>query len=127
MLGEGSLGETAFGEGVPRVDSAYAAAAAAFSDLQRKMLVYAQPPMFQELPDPILNIIAKGVERAGPYVGNPDLPESMLQAFAQYEVEQREAKRLRRWNLALAVLAGMMAILGSIVTLIVQDLFFASS
>jgi hypothetical protein len=84
------------GQGVSvAVGSAYAAAAAAFPDRERKELAAAQPPKFQKLDDPILHIIAAGVEPAGPYVGNPNLPEEVLQVFAQYEQREREKKRER--------------------------------
>jgi hypothetical protein len=107
--------------------SAYASAVAAFPDLERQELVRAMPPKFQALADPILHIIATGAEPAGPYLGNPNLPEKMLQAFAEYEQNERGKKRLRRWNLVLAVLAGIMLILSPLVTLVVQAWFFPPS
>ena len=105
------------------VGSAYVAAAAALNDLtlnawiaeaparhshddvaevwsstrvaKRATAVLALEPKFQALSDAILHLIVEGVEPARPHVGNPDFSEDMLQAFARYEQEQREAKRLR--------------------------------
>ena len=74
--------------------SAYASAVAAFPDLERQELVRAMPPTFQALADPILHIIATGAEPAGPYLGNPNLPEKMLQAFAEYEQGERTIETL---------------------------------
>jgi hypothetical protein len=111
--------------------SAYAAAAAAdrmnAGVFDRQTAVLALEPKFQALSGAIIHLIVAGVERAGPHVGNPDFPENMLQAFAQYEQEKREAKRLRRWNLGLAVLTGTIAILSPVATLVVQALFFPPS
>ena len=93
---------------------------------KRERAVLALEPKFQALSDPILHLVVAGVERVGPHVGNPDFPTDMLQAFARYEQEKREYKRSRRWNLGLAILAGIIAILSPIATLIVQALFFPS-
>jgi hypothetical protein len=53
-------------------------------------------PRFQALSNAILHLVVEGVEPASPHVGNPDFSEDMLKAFARYEQEQREAKRLSR-------------------------------
>ena len=139
------------------VGSAYVAAAAALNDLtlnewikaparhspgdadevwssirvsKRETAVLALEPKFQALSDAILHLIVAGVEKVGPHVGNPDFPEDMLQAFARFEQDQRETKRLRenarqerRWSFIEKI---ALLIVGGIVTLGLKALFFPS-
>lgn len=140
------------------VGSAYVAAAAALNDLtlnewiakaparhfpsdadevwssirvsKRETAVLALEPKFQTLSDAILHLIVEGVEPARPHVGDPDFSEDMLQAFARYEQEQREAKRLResaKQDRRVSFIEKIaLLVIGGLVTLGLKALFFPS-
>jgi hypothetical protein len=97
---------------------------------KRETAVLALEPKFQALSDAILHLIVAGVEKIGPHVENPDFPEDMLQAFARFEQDQRETKRLRenarqerRWSFVEKI---ALLVIGGLVTLGLKALFFPS-
>ena len=97
---------------------------------KRETAVLELEPRFQALPSAILHLIVEGVEPARPHVGNPDFSEDMLKAFARYEQEQREAKRLRasakQDRRVSFIEKTVLLIIGGIVTLGLKSLFFPS-
>jgi hypothetical protein len=97
---------------------------------KRETAVLEMEPRFQALSNAILHLIVEGVEPARPHVGNPDFSEDMLKAFARYEQEQREAKRLRasakQDRRVSFIEKAALLIIGGIVTLGLKALFFPS-
>jgi hypothetical protein len=97
---------------------------------KREAAVLELEPRFQALSNAILHLIVEGVEPARPHVGNPDFSEDMLQAFARYEQEQREAKRLResaKQDRRVSFIEKIaLLVIGGIVTLGLKALFFPS-
>src|SRR5687768_9202153 len=114
MYADGMVAEGPIAEILPPAGSAYAAVAATFPAPERKRLVYELERKIQALSPSVRHLIATGVEPAGSFVENLDLPEATIRELARFTQEQLEVTRLRRWNLALAVLAGIIAILSPI-------------
>lgn len=106
------------------VGSAYASAAAAYvGQPDRQAAILALEPQYQALSDAVLHVIVEGVEPAGPHVGDPGLPEEMLNALGRFEQGERqktrdtkETRKTRLWSfIDKAILVFFGAIVGWII------------